>query len=78
MSTPKTPPVCEAPRSVRVKSLRQRTVTVVGVFLVAASFGIAVAPAATAEPVSMNQIVPADPDRPAQKCNGNYPGFCVP
>lgn len=63
MSIPKETPVGEAPRSVRVKSLRERIVTVVGTFLVAAAFGLAGAPAAIAAPASGD-------------CNGHYPGCC--
>lgn len=63
MRIPKARPVGEASRSVRVKSLRKRIVTVVGTFLVATAFGLAGAPAATAAPASGD-------------CNGDYPGCC--
>lgn len=78
MTIPKTPPVGEVPRSVRAKSLHKRTVTVVGTLLVAAALAIAGAPAAIAEPASMNQSVLAVSDSPVLNCNGDYPGFCIP
>lgn len=78
MSIPKTPPVGEALRSVRAKSLHRRIVTVVGMFLVAAALSFAGSPAATAAPASMNHSVLAVSDDPVLNCNGHYPGFCVP
>lgn len=78
MSICKTPPVVEAPRSAHAKSLRKRTATAAGTFLVASAFALAGAPAATAESASMNQSVPAASDRPVLLCNGDYPGFCIP
>lgn len=61
MSISQEHPVGEAPRSVHAKSLRKRIVTVVGTFFVAAAFGLAGAPAATAA---------------TGDCNGHYPGCC--
>lgn len=78
MSIPETPPVGEALRSVRVKSLYKRIVTVIGTFLVAAAFGLAGAPAATAAPAAMNHSVLAVSDPPVLNCNGEYPGLCIP
>lgn len=78
MIIPKTPPVGETPRSAGAKSLYKHTVTVVGTLLVAAAFAIAGAPAAIAEPASMNQGVLAVSDPPVLNCNGDYPGLCVP
>lgn len=63
MSIFKTASVGDVPRSVRVKSLRKRTATVVGTFLVATAVGLVGAPGATAAAATGD-------------CNGHHPGCC--